>query len=291
MVLTGQVLIDVAALADRLATDPPTVTVLDVRWRMAGPPGRNDHRAGHIPGAHFVDLDAELAGPPGPGGRHPLPDPAVVQAAMRRAGLHAGTTVVGYDDGDGVAAARLWWVLRWAGHAGVLVLDGGFAAWLGAGRPVSADPVPDGLGTWTVQPGGLPVLDADGAASVARTGALLDARVAARFRGETEPIDPVAGHIPGACNLPPDRLSGPDGRLASAEALRAVFADSGVRPDAPVGAYCGSGVTAALTVLALHRAGFTHAALYVGSWSDWITDPGRPVALGAGEDGHLAATS
>ncbi|MFG3419146.1 sulfurtransferase [Micromonospora sp. NPDC048063] len=272
--------------ADRLATeldhaDPPTL--LDVRWRLTGPPGRDDYAAGHLPGAVFVDLDTALCGPPGPAGRHPLPDPAALQAALRAAGVRAGHPVVVYDGGDGMAAARAWWTLRWAGHRPVRLLHGGFPAWRAAGLPTStAEPTP-AAGDVEVRPGALPVLDAGEAARLAAAdeGVLLDVRAAPRYRGETEPIDPVAGHVPGAVNLPAGEYVA-EGRFPAADALRARFAAAGVAGGAPVGAYCGSGVTAAQAVLALHLAGRPDAALYVGSWSNWVADPSRPVATGEG---------
>ncbi|GAA1810434.1 sulfurtransferase [Luedemannella flava] len=272
-------LIDAATLAAQLA-EPHPPTVLDVRWRLGGPPGRDAYRAGHVPGAVFVDLDAELCGPPGAGGRHPLPDPDALQRVLRAAGVRAGHPVVAYDDGDGQAASRLWWTLRWAGHDDVRVLDGGFAAWTAQDRPVTDEEVTPPAGDIEVRPGGLPVVDAAGAVALADAGVLLDARVAPRYRGETEPVDPVAGHVPGAVNLPVGELSGPDGRLKPVADLAAAFSAAGVDSDRPVGAYCGSGVTAARTVLALHAAGRTDAALYVGSWSNWVADPDRPVATG-----------
>ena len=276
-------LIDVPTLARRLAAaDPPTV--IDVRWRLGGPPGRSDYLAGHIPGAAFLDLDTQLCGPPGIAGRHPLPDTEALQAALRAVGVRANHTVVAYDHGDGQAAARLWWTLRWAGRGDASVLDGGFAAWVGDDRPVEPGEAVPRPGDIVVHPGQLPVVDAEGAAELARTGVLLDARVAPRYLGETEPVDPVAGHIPGAVNLSAARLTGADGRLRSPAELREAFAEAGVRSGArtgAVGAYCGSGVTAAHTVLALHEAGFDDAVLYVGSWSHWVTDPNRPVATGA----------
>ncbi|MET8908528.1 sulfurtransferase [Micromonospora sp. NPDC004551] len=266
-----------AAELDR--ADPPTL--LDVRWRLAGPPGREDYLAGHLPGAVFVDLDTELCGRPGAAGRHPLPDPAALQAALRAAGVRAGHPVVVYDGGDGMSAARAWWTLRWAGHRAVRVLHGGFPAWVAAGGPVSTEAPEPAPGDVAVTPGELPVLDAGKAAGLAAadTGVLLDVRAAPRYRGETEPIDPVAGHVPGAVNLPaPEYVT--EGRFPAAEALRERFAAAGVAPGAPVGAYCGSGVTAAQAVLALHLAGRPDAALYVGSWSNWVADPDRPVATG-----------
>ncbi|MFE9956726.1 sulfurtransferase [Micromonospora sp. NPDC005299] len=275
---------DLLVEPDRLAAeldraDPPTL--LDVRWRLAGPPGREDYLAGHLPGAVFVDLDTDLCGRPGAAGRHPLPDPAALEAALRAAGVRAGHPVVVYDGGDGMSAARAWWTLRWAGHRAVRVLHGGFPAWIAAGGPVSTEAPAPARGDVTVTPGELPVLDAGEAARLAAVdaGVLLDVRAAPRYRGETEPIDPVAGHVPGAVNLPaPEYVS--EGHFPTAEALRERFAAAGVAEGAPVGAYCGSGVTAAQAVLALHLAGRPDAALYVGSWSNWVADPDRPVATG-----------
>ncbi|MEV4489822.1 sulfurtransferase [Micromonospora coxensis] len=273
-------LIESGQLAAELSgPEPPTL--LDVRWRLAGPPGRDDYSAGHLPGAVFVDLDTALCGPPGAAGRHPLPDPAALETALRAAGVRAGHPVVVYDGGDGMAAARAWWTLRWAGHRQVRLLHGGWPAWLAAGLPTSTEVPTPAPGDVTVRPGALPVLDTAAAAALAAAdeGVLLDVRAAPRYRGETEPIDPVAGHVPGAVNLPaPQYVT--DGRFPSADALRERFTAAGVTGDAPVGAYCGSGVTAAQAVLALHLAGRPDAALYVGSWSEWVADPARPVATG-----------
>src|SRR5215467_7755990 len=168
------------------------MSLLDVRWRLGGPPGIDLYLAGHIPGAVFADLDRDLAAPPGTGGRHPLPSAADFQAAMRRLGVSDGRPVVVYDDADATAAARAWWLLRYFGHPDVRVLDGGFRAWTAAGQPVTAQEPAPAPGTFTARPGGLPVLDAASAAALARSGVLLDARAAARYRGETEPVDPVA---------------------------------------------------------------------------------------------------
>ncbi|MBO0805667.1 MAG: sulfurtransferase [Nocardiopsaceae bacterium] len=304
---------------------PGPPVVLDVRWRLGGPPGVEDYRAGHIPGAVFVDLDRDLAAPPGRGGRHPLPSPADFQAAMRRLGVSDGRPVVAYDAADSTAAARAWWLLRYFGHRDVRVLDGGYRAWTEAGLPSEAGPSPaeSGLGPaeadpavagaapvtgpgsagpgpvsagdFTARPGHLPLLDADAAAALAGTGLLLDARAGERYRGETEPADPVAGHIPGAISAPTAENVTPGGTFRTPAELAARFAALGVpapgsgkagsAPHGPdgaapvVGAYCGSGVTAAHEVLALSLAGIP-AALYAGSWSDWITDPSRPVATG-----------
>ncbi|MEW1683866.1 sulfurtransferase [Streptomyces sp. NPDC093594] len=276
-------IISASELAAALQTDRPPV-LLDVRWQLSTaaangePPfdGRAAYAAGHLPGAVFADLDRELASAPGPRGRHPLPDLAVFGAAMRRAGVSAGTPVVVYDGGIGWAAARAWWLLRWTGHPDVRVLDGGLPAWQGPLETAVPEPAE---GDFVPEPGDTGVLDADGAADLARTGVLLDARAGERYRGEVEPIDPVGGHIPGALSAPTSDNVGADGRFRPADELRARFAGLGVTPDAPVGVYCGSGVSAAHEVLALAVAGVP-AALYVGSWSEWSSDPDRPVAVG-----------
>ena len=284
--MTG-LLVDAAALHDELASARPPV-VLDVRWSLAGPPGRDLHEQGRIPGAVFVDLDTGLAAPPGDGGRHPLPDPAVFAAAMRRAGVAPDRRVVVADARDGSVAARAWWLLRHHGHDDVRLLDGGLAAWAAAGYDVETgeavapfgDDGPPGPRFEPLVPGRMPLLDADTAAALAREGVLLDARAAARYRGETEPVDPVAGHFPGAVSSPTTSLVDASGRLLPADELRAHFAALGAGGGRPVGAYCGSGVTASHEVLALAVAGID-AALYAGSWSEWVVDPGRPVATGS----------
>ncbi|MDP9240099.1 MAG: sulfurtransferase [Actinomycetota bacterium] len=274
-----QPLVTADELAEELSGAAPVV--LDVRWRLGGPPAYADYLAGHVPGAVFADLDADLAGPPGAGGRHPLPDPERLEPALRRLGISEGDRVVTYDGADMAAAARAWWVLRWAGVRDVRVLNGGYRAWQAAGYPVT-DEVPDPApGDVAVRPGSLPVLDAAGAARLAADGILLDARAAERFRGETEPIDPVAGHIPGAVSAHAAASLDEDGRLRSPAELRALFAAAGADGSRPVGTYCGSGIVAAQQVLALDVAGIP-ATLYPGSWSDWITDPARPVATGDG---------
>jgi thiosulfate/3-mercaptopyruvate sulfurtransferase len=278
-------LIDVAALAEALAgQDRPAV--LDVRWRVGGPPGIGDYLAGHLPGAAFVDLDRDLAGAPGTGGRHPLPGAGAFQAAMRRAGVCGGRPVVVYDESDSTAAARAWWMLRYYGHEQVAVLDGGYRAWSAASQPVASEAAAITPGDFTPRPGQMPLLGAGEAAALGRTGRLLDARAAERYRGETEPIDPVAGHIPGAISAPTAGNVTGDGHFRSAADLRERFAALGIgagpgagHGPAAIGAYCGSGVTAAHEVLALDIAGIP-AALYVGSWSSWVTDLARPIAVG-----------
>ncbi|MBA2951477.1 sulfurtransferase [Streptomyces himalayensis] len=274
-------IISASELANELAGGKPPV-LLDVRWQLstaqgAAPfDGRAAYEAGHIPGAVFVDLDAELAGPPGAAGRHPLPDVAEFGAAMRRAGVSADTPVVAYDGGQGWAAARAWWLLRWTGHPSVRVLDGGIGAWEGPLDTETPSPEP---GTFVPEPGATGLLDADGAAALARTGLLLDARAAERYRGDLEPIDPVAGHVPGAVSAPTTENIAEDGRFLPAEELAARFKSLGASGTSEIGVYCGSGVSAAHEVLALAVAGIP-AALYVGSWSEWSSDPSRPVATG-----------
>jgi thiosulfate/3-mercaptopyruvate sulfurtransferase len=272
-------LISVAELQAELAGARPPV-VLDVRWTLGGPDGAGEYARGHLPGAVFLDLETQLSRPRGPGeGRHPLPDPAALQEVLRRAGIGGDTPVVVHDAGPSTSAARGWWVLRWAGLDDVRVLDGGLAAWTAAGGPVTTDVPRPGRGDVVLRPGSLPVLDAAQAARLARSGVLLDARAPERYRGEVEPVDPVGGHVPGARNAPTTGNVGADGRFLAPDALRERFAALGAGPDVAVGAYCGSGVTAAHTLLALEVAGF-EATLYPGSWSEWVSDPARPVATG-----------
>ncbi|WP_182376027.1 sulfurtransferase [Nocardioides sp. WS12] len=270
-------LIDVADLADLVERGDP-VTILDVRYRMGGPPGPEEFAAGHVPGASYVDLDTDLASPPGLRGRHPLPDSAAFEAAMRRVGVSNGRPVVVYDDWSAHAAARCWWLLRHHGHRDVRVLDGGWAAWTAAGLPVAtggeAEAAP---GNFTAHTGDLTTVTAGNVQGVS---IVIDARAPERYRGEVEPIDPVAGHIPGAVNVPTARNLGPDGRFLPAADLKATYAEVGAVAGADIAVYCGSGVTAAHDVLALEVAGVA-AALYPGSWSEWVADPGRPVATSA----------
>jgi thiosulfate/3-mercaptopyruvate sulfurtransferase len=267
--------------------------LLDVRWQVAGPSQYPLYLAGHLPGAHWCDLEVDLADPPGAGGRHPLPDPDRLESRLRSWGIGPESEVVVYDQANSVAAARAWWVLCWAGLRHVRVLDGGFEAWSQAGHPIDTELPQPGDGTVSVQPGSMPTLDADTAAEWAGAGRLFDVRAPERFRGEVEPIDPVAGHIPGAGHLPTTANVDASGHFLPEPALRQRFEQAGAvgvsgsstgptgtaEPDPTVGVYCGSGVTAAHTVLAMRLAGI-EAALYPGSWSEWITDPSRPVATG-----------
>ncbi len=256
------------------------VAILDVRWRIDEPDGRAAYQRGHLPGAVYVSLEDELSDHSTVGrGRHPLPSGRSIEAAARRWGIRDGVPTVVYDDWNRAGSARAWWVLTAAGIADVRILDGGLAAWRSVGRDLSTDPVepPPGNATVTHQDlydGALPTLTAQQVGEVD----LLDARAPERFRGEIEPIDPVAGHIPGANNLPSGAMLNPDGTFLAHDAIAGLLADRDV-DDSRIGAYCGSGVTAAVTVAALAAAGY-RAALFPGSWSQWSSDSDNPVARG-----------
>lgn len=274
------VLISVKELAAALASDD-TPRVLDVRWSLAVPDGRPAYGESHLPGAIYVDLNEDLAAPPSPyEGRHPLPTQGSLERAARAWGLVQGEAVVVYDDASGMAAARAWWLLRHAGVGDVRILDGGLGAWRAAGVPLESGdvaPIPSEIElSW----GHMGVIDADAAAEFSLTGVLLDARAVERYRGESEPIDPRAGHIPGAISAPTQDNLGDDGTFLAPGALRSRFAALGVHGSRAVAVYCGSGVTAAHEIAALAEAGFA-ASLYPGSWSQWSNDEERPVAAGA----------
>lgn len=278
--MTARVTTTVAELDTLLrSAEPPAV--LDVRWALGDPHGRDHFAAGHVPGAVYVDLDTELAAPPSPeGGRHPLPDLADLQAAARRWGVRDGQPVVVYDDLGNTAAARAWWLLRYAGVAEVTLLDGALGAWRSAGLPLeSGAPADASPGDVVLRPDRLQTVDVDGAADLAATGLLLDARAAERYRGEVEPVDPRAGHIPGAVSAPTGENLAADGTFLPAEVLRKRFADKGADATSRIGVYCGSGVTAAHQIAALAIAGY-EATLFPGSWSAWSADPARPAATG-----------
>lgn len=268
--------------ADLLVAEPRPV-LLDVRWALGdtAEQARGRYREGHLPGAVFVDLDAELAAPPSPGGgRHPLPSLQRLQAAARRWGIRSGDPVVAYDASGGMAAARAWWLLRWGRQADVRLLDGGLDAWLRAGGTLETGDVVTEPGDVTLTGGGMPLLDFDGAAALPATGGvLLDARAGERYRGEAEPVDPRAGHVPGAVSAPTPGNLAPDGTFLPASELVERFAALGATPGRAVAAYCGSGIHAAHEVAALAVAGID-AALWPGSWSQWSADPARPAATG-----------
>lgn len=271
-------LVTAAWLRERLSN--AEVRVVDCRYRL-GEPGAGEvlWREGHIPGAAFLDLDRDLAGPPGERGRHPLPDAETFEAAARRAGIGRETLVVTYDEAAEGGAARLWWLLRHFGHDSVTVLDGGLSGWREAGGELRA-------GDEEIEPGdfqaAVPADTPPTAAELADTTGpppvLLDARVPKRYRGEVEPIDPVAGRIPGARNMPFGELA-PGGRFLPPDELRARFEAAGVHSGDEAVAYCGSGVTACVLVLAGEVAGIGAARLYPGSWSEWCAR-GLPVERG-----------
>lgn len=276
-------LIDPATLARRLG-DPGWV-VLDVRHDLARPDdwGRAQYRAGHLPGAVFVHLDADLSAPKtGTNGRHPLPSAEAAAALFGRCGIDAGTQVVCYDQNSGMFASRAWWMLRWLGHRAVAVLDGGYDRWVREGRPVTTEAPSPEARTFPIR-GRLPVVEAAEILSSLRTRSLVvvDARSPERFRGETEPLDPVAGHIPGAINRPYAANLGPDGTFKDAAALKGEY-DALLRdvPPERVVHHCGSGVSACHSVLAMAVAGYPITRLYPGSWSEWVADRSRPVATG-----------
>jgi thiosulfate/3-mercaptopyruvate sulfurtransferase len=277
---TGSVLIFAAELAKLLESNRPPI-VADVRWTLGGPPGKPEFEARHIPGAVWVDLEAELSGPPGDGGRHPLPLVAVFEQAMRDIGVCEESLVVAYDAATSQAAARLWWLLTDAGHQKVRVLNGGLTAWIAAGLPtVSGSGTPPTQGDFIARPGRRAQKNA--AEIVAKLGTsdtptLIDVRAPERYSGQKEPVDPVAGHIPGAINLPVTASLDADGRFLPPAEIAARYAAAGGVEGAVL--YCGSGITAAQGLLALESAGIA-AAIYPGSWSDWIGDPTHPIATG-----------
>lgn len=274
-----------AAELRALITSTPTVRILDVRWQLAQPDGREAYAAGHIPGAVYVDLNTQLATPgePATEGRHPLPTLEALQQAARDWGINAGETVIIYDDAGSAAASRAWWLLRWAGLTDVRVLDGGLSAWTAAELELDTGWVDAGPGDITFShtadgSGHMPVLEHEQVAEFARSGLLLDARGAERYRGDVEPMDPRAGHIPGAHSLPTSEVVDGQGRFLEPAEIRRRLSSLGSE-ERPTAAYCGSGVTASQVVLAAELAGM-RAALYPGSFSQWSNHPEFPVATG-----------
>jgi len=263
----------------------PDLVICDVRHDLTKPDswGREQYAAGHIPGAIFVHLDTDLSAPKtGTNGRHPLPTPERAAATFGRLGIARGRQVVAYDQGGGAYAARLWWMLRWLGFQSVAVLDGGFAKWSAEGRVVSTDvtePTPAHFDIARVTP----TVNATGVmASIPRQGlVIVDARAPERFRGDKEPFDPVAGHIPGARNRPHTDNLNADGTFKHPSFLRAEFGAllDGTSHEQVVH-QCGSGVTACHNILAMELAGMAGTRLYPGSWSEWCADPARPVEVG-----------
>lgn len=278
----AQILITAAELGDLIGAERP-VTILDVRWRLDQPDGRATYLQGHIPGAVYVSLEDELSDHAVTRrGRHPLPSGRSLEAAARRWGIRAGVPTVVYDDWNRAGSARAWWVLTAAGLADVRILDGGLSAWRSAGGSLATGPVTPSPGNVAVRhenlyAGALPTLTAEQTLAADLT--LLDARAPERFRGDVEPLDPVAGHIPGAKNLPSGKVLADDGTFLAEDALARLLSERGIARDGRLGAYCGSGVTAAITLAALATVG-QHAALFPGSWSQWSSDPSRAVARG-----------
>jgi thiosulfate/3-mercaptopyruvate sulfurtransferase len=272
-------LIAVDTLKNQLAN--PDLILFDCRFSLQDvTAGERAYHEGHLPGAHYANLNQDLSAPvvAGKTGRHPLPAPAEFAAWLRRAGVANTSMVVAYDDASGAFAARLWWMLRWLGHGRTLVLDGGFKAWVDAGFAITTDTPGRSDAAFAIRP---PLTRVVAAPALIRfKGLLLDARDAARYRGDAEPIDALAGHIPGALCAPfADNLT-PQSNFQPPAALQQRFQALGVEAVTDVVCYCGSGVTATHNILAMVHAGFPEPALYPGSWSEWITDPSHPVERG-----------
>lgn len=279
-------LISAADLAKRL--DSPDVRVFDVRHDLTNhAAGRQAYEAGHIPGTRYLDHETELAAPrTGANGRHPLPSRADFGALMAAHGVTPQTLVVAYDASGGMYAAHLWWMLRWLGHDQVAVLDGGWQAWTAAGLPTTTEAAPAVQAGQPVEPGPSLAATVDARTvldNISRPAfTVIDARAANRYRGEVEPMDPVAGHIPGALNRPNGENLQADGRFKPAAQLREEFAGLlAGRDPAAIVHQCGSGITACHNLLAMEIAGLSGSRLYPGSWSEWCSDPSRPVAKGA----------
>lgn len=279
--MSWNTLVDADTVAAHL--EDPDWALFDCRFDLAAPEaGLLQWQEGHLPGARYAHLERDLSGPRGPrGGRHPLADADAFAAWLGRQGVAPDTQVVAYDAGPGSMAARLWWLLRWVGHEHVAVLDGGLAGWEARGLPLTDEPAAPRPTRFVARPGCFPRVDAEALLQAPAGYHIVDARARERFRGDSEPLDPVAGHVPGAANRPFTDNLGDDGHFKTADVLREewrpILDQAGARP---LVAMCGSGVTACHSVLALHHAGFVEVALYAGSWSDWVSDRGRPVETG-----------
>nr|WP_320137032.1 sulfurtransferase [uncultured Amphritea sp.] len=277
-------LISASVLAERLNDNDAQTVVLDCRSYLLDPgQGLRNYREGHIPTAVFIDMETDLSAPITPtSGRHPLPDFTQLSTTLAQSGISAATQVVVYDDCSGAMAVRAWWLLRMLGHTAVAVLDGGYPAWLAADYPITdkvAQVVP---GSFSGVPDMSMILPLQQVAEFTTTGLLIDARSAERYRGEQEPIDPVAGHIPGAFNRPLQQNLTADGLFKPVAVLQQEWRRfMGDYEPQQVAHYCGSGVTACHNLLAMEHAGLHGSKLYPGSWSEWIRDPQRPVATGA----------
>ncbi len=264
----------------------PDLRIVDVRWYLfdKDKTGQSEYLKGHIPGAVHLDIERDLSSPRGQGpGRHPLPTPEIFAGAASRAGIGQGTHVVAYDDVGGATAARLWWLLRYFGHDRVSLLDGGITAWIEEGRPLETTipSVPQTRFVPKANPRMVVNAETVDKLKVDPDALILDVRVPERYQGKIEPIDPRAGHIPGARNAPYPGNVGPDQRFLSPKELQRRFEGLGAREGSTIVSYCGSGVNACQGILALYLAGFEDTLLYEGSWSDWSSTPGRPVATGA----------
>ncbi|NWL32460.1 sulfurtransferase [Paenarthrobacter nitroguajacolicus] len=273
-------LMSASELHQRLETGRRTV-LLDVRWVLGRTDGHLEYLGAHLPGAVFVDLPTELADHAQTGlGRHPLPTKDRFQESARKWGINDGDTVVAYDDSGSMAAARVWWMLRNAGFVSVYLLDGGLAAWRSAGYPVESGEVSPAVGNVTLGEGLMPAITEQEAAQWHRNGVLLDARAGERYRGEVEPIDPRAGHIPGAVSAPTTGNVSAAGTFLPREELRSRFEELGLDQSSNVAVYCGSGVTASHEIAALEIAGY-RAALYPGSFSQWSNNAANDVVVGS----------
>jgi len=271
-------LISITELKEAITGSPDSILLFDCRAALGNlEKGREDFEAGHIPGAVHADLDRDLSSAPGDGGRHPLPARADLEASFQAWGINNDSALVCYDQNTGAFAGRFWWLARWLGHENVRVLDGGLDAWIASGNHLETECIERSPGNFRATEPLTRSCDISDVLSDEHR--LLDARDAARFRGDQEPIDPVAGHIPGAICVPfPGNLN--EGRFKSAEDLAEHFSGLGLSKDDTLTCYCGSGVSAIHNILALKIAGYPEPALYAGSWSEWIRDPERPVATG-----------
>ena len=260
----------------------PTPVILDVRWRLGDPLGQKHYFSGHIPGAQYIDLPSDLAGPrTTKEGRHPLPAPDEFEEALRRVGINNDDRVVVYDDWGNTSAARAWWLIRWAGKTDVYMLDGGLKAWIAEGEDLAVGPGnPVERGDFTFQHDQMPTVDIDTVGQWPDRGVLIDVRAPERYEGRTEPVDARAGHIPGAVNMPTGGFLDDKGRFLPPERIRQMFADLGVTRGDEAVVYCGSGVNGCHALAAMEVAGLEVGRLYPGSWSQWAASRQRPIALG-----------
>ena len=274
LISARELIADVSAL--------PVPVILDVRWRLGDARGREHYYSGHIPGAQYIDLPSELAGPrTTKEGRHPLPAPDEFEAALRRVGINNDDRVVVYDDWGNTSAARAWWLMRWAGKRDVYLLDGGLKAWIAEGEDLAVGPGnPVERGDFTFQRNSMATADIKTVGEWPEHGVLIDVRAPERYEGQTEPMDARAGHIPGAVNMPTGAFLDGKGRFLPPEQIREMFADLGVTHGKEAVIYCGSGVNACHALAAMEVAGLEAGRLYPGSWSQWAASRDRPIALG-----------